>query len=47
MDFFKRSRLQLQGVIGHEFSHIRKGDMQVNIRLIQLKKQWAKVFLIA
>ena len=28
------SRQQLQGVIGHEFSHILHGDMRINIRLI-------------
>ncbi|MGO9478317.1 MAG: M48 family metallopeptidase [Limisphaerales bacterium] len=28
------SRDQLQGVIGHEFSHILNGDMRLNIRLI-------------
>src|SRR5580698_8626868 len=28
------SRDELQGVIGHEFSHILNGDMTVNIRLI-------------
>ena len=28
------SRDQLQGVIGHEFSHILNGDMRLNLRLI-------------
>ncbi len=28
------SRAELQGVIGHEFSHILSGDMKINIRLI-------------
>lgn len=28
------SREQLQGVIGHEFSHILNGDMRLNIRLV-------------
>jgi len=28
------SREQLQGVIGHEFSHILNGDMRLNLRLI-------------
>ena len=30
------SRDQLQGVIGHEFSHILNGDMRLNLRLIGL-----------
>src|SRR5690606_12639121 len=30
------SRDELQGVIGHEFSHIVNGDMRLNIRLIGL-----------
>ncbi|MGD9874368.1 MAG: M48 family metallopeptidase [Kiritimatiellia bacterium] len=30
------SREELQGVIGHEFSHILSGDMRLNIRLIGL-----------
>jgi Zn-dependent protease with chaperone function len=30
----KLTRDELQGVIGHEFSHILNGDMRVNIRLI-------------
>ncbi|QSP94438.1 M48 family metallopeptidase [Marinobacter salinisoli] len=30
------SRDELQGVIGHEFSHILNGDMRINIRLIAL-----------
>jgi Zn-dependent protease with chaperone function len=30
------NRDELQGVIGHEFSHILNGDMRVNIRLIGL-----------
>ncbi len=30
------SRSELQGVIGHEFSHILNGDMRMNIRLIGL-----------
>jgi Zn-dependent protease with chaperone function len=30
------NRDELQGVIGHEFSHIRNGDMRLNIRLIGL-----------
>lgn len=29
-------RAELQGVIGHEFSHLLNGDMQLNIRLIGL-----------
>lgn len=32
----KLSRKQLQGVIGHEFSHIVNGDMRLNMRLIAL-----------
>lgn len=32
----KLSRLQLQGVIGHEFSHILNGDMRLNMRLIAI-----------
>lgn len=30
------TREQLQGVVGHEFSHILNGDMRLNIRLIAL-----------
>ncbi len=30
------SRDELQGVIGHEFSHILNGDMRINVRLIAL-----------
>jgi len=30
----KLNRAELQGVIGHEFSHIVNGDMRLNIRLI-------------
>lgn len=30
------NREQLQGVIAHEFSHIRNGDMRLNLRLIAL-----------
>jgi Zn-dependent protease with chaperone function len=30
------SRDELQGVIGHEFSHILHGDMRINIRLIAI-----------
>ncbi|HTB82981.1 MAG TPA: M48 family metallopeptidase [Candidatus Sulfotelmatobacter sp.] len=30
------SRDELQGVIGHEFSHILNGDMRLNVRLISL-----------
>ena len=30
----KLSRDELQGVIGHEFSHILNGDMRLNLRLI-------------
>ncbi len=30
----KLNRAELQGVIGHEFSHILNGDMRLNIRLI-------------
>ena len=32
----KLNRAQLQGVVGHEFSHILNGDMRLNIRLIML-----------
>ena len=32
----KLSRSQLQGVVGHEFSHILNGDMRLNSRLIML-----------
>jgi Zn-dependent protease with chaperone function len=32
----KLTRDELQGVIGHEFSHILNGDMRLNIRLIGL-----------
>lgn len=32
----KLTRLQLQGVIGHEFSHILNGDMRMNMRLIAI-----------
>ena len=28
------NRDELQGVIGHEFSHILNGDMRLNVRLI-------------
>ena len=28
------SRDELQGVIGHEFSHILNGDMRLNLRLM-------------
>ncbi len=30
------SRDELQGVVGHEFSHIFNGDMRINVRLIAL-----------
>ena len=30
------NREQLQGVIGHEFSHILNGDMRLNLRLVGL-----------
>ncbi|SFM42782.1 M48 family metallopeptidase [Marinobacter zhejiangensis] len=30
------SRDELQGVVGHEFSHILNGDMRINIRLIAI-----------
>ncbi|MFV8819162.1 M48 family metallopeptidase [Haliea sp. E17] len=36
IDHFKRA--ELQGVIGHEFSHILNGDMRLNIRLAALLK---------
>lgn len=29
-------RDELQGVIGHEFSHILNGDMRLNLRLVGL-----------
>src|SRR5471030_2706614 len=29
------SRDELQGVIGHEFSHILNGDMRLNLRLME------------
>ncbi|MDG6778541.1 M48 family metallopeptidase [Thiomicrorhabdus sp. zzn3] len=32
----KLNRAQLQGVVGHEFSHILNGDMRLNIRLMML-----------
>ncbi len=32
----KLNREELQGVIGHEFSHILNGDMKLNIRLIAI-----------
>lgn len=32
----KLNRAQLQGVVGHEFSHILNGDMRLNIKLIML-----------
>lgn len=32
----KLTRAQLQGVIGHEFSHILNGDMRLNLRIIML-----------
>jgi len=32
----KLSRRQLQGVIGHEFSHVLNGDMRLNLRIIML-----------
>jgi Zn-dependent protease with chaperone function len=32
----KLTRAELQGVIGHEFSHILNGDMRLNIRLMGL-----------
>jgi len=28
------SREELQGVMGHEFSHILNGDMALNLRLV-------------
>lgn len=40
----KLSRDELQGVIGHEFSHILNGDMRLNLRLIGLL---AGILLIA
>jgi Zn-dependent protease with chaperone function len=30
----KLTREELQGVIGHEFSHVQNGDMRLNIRLV-------------
>ncbi|WP_127470215.1 M48 family metallopeptidase [Thiomicrorhabdus aquaedulcis] len=30
------NRAQLQGVVGHEFSHILNGDMRLNLRIIML-----------
>jgi Zn-dependent protease with chaperone function len=30
------NRAELQGVIGHEFSHVLNGDMRLNVRLIGL-----------
>ncbi len=30
----KLSRAELQGVVGHEFSHVLNGDMRLNLRLI-------------
>src|SRR6185503_3034859 len=30
----KLTREELQGVIGHEFSHVLNGDMRLNIRLV-------------
>src|SRR5690606_23037484 len=30
------TRDELQGVVGHEFSHILNGDMRLNVRLIAL-----------
>jgi Zn-dependent protease with chaperone function/uncharacterized tellurite resistance protein B-like protein len=32
----KLSRDELQGVVGHEFSHILNGDMALNVRLVSL-----------
>lgn len=32
----KLTRTQLQGVVGHEFSHILNGDMRLNLRIIML-----------
>ncbi|GAB6070788.1 M48 family metallopeptidase [Thiomicrorhabdus hydrogeniphila] len=32
----KLTRAQLQGVVGHEFSHILNGDMRLNLRIIML-----------
>lgn len=32
----KLNREQLQGVVGHEFSHILNGDMRLNLRLMML-----------
>ena len=32
----KLTRSQLQGVVGHEFSHILNGDMRLNLRIIML-----------
>lgn len=32
----KLTRTQLQGVVGHEFSHILNGDMRMNLRIIML-----------
>src|SRR5690606_20992852 len=34
------NRDELQGVVGHEFSHILNGDMRINVRLIALLGQF-------
>jgi Zn-dependent protease with chaperone function len=41
------SRTELQGVIGHEFSHVLNGDMRLNVRLIGLLFGILVVALIA
>jgi Zn-dependent protease with chaperone function len=41
------TREQLQGVIGHEFSHILNGDMRLNIRLIGMLYGVLSVQLLA
>ncbi len=41
----KLNREQLQGVIGHEFSHIVNGDMALNLRLIGLVHGLLLIFM--
>ena len=40
------NRDELQGVIGHEFSHILNGDMRLNIRLIGINRIPASIGMI-
>ena len=42
----KLSRDELQGVIGHEFSHILNGDMRLNLRLMGIINGILVIFII-